>query len=449
MSPIAHCVSYPKSGRTWLRYMLGHLLDNDTIIYHHDGFEFNDGARPPHDFSLQRRLQQYPSSFRMIYIDRDPRDVMVSLYHQVTGRFADYFEYQGNLSDFIRDDYFGAEVLNKFRAMWSEILVQRPFLHLSYEQMHRDPVAVLDRVMNYLGYEIPIERIWSAVDAGHIDNMRAVEMEGNFPKPWLRPRQGHTKVRKGKVGGYREEMKGSDIAYLDSLFASRTNINTGQKAHAINSPVYSSKPKPERDTDSKNVEADMAYIKKLVGGCSDNEVQYLADLAEKQVDKGCVVEIGSYRGKSALAFRYGMLRAEPQIPKPLIYCIDPHAVFEGVYGGKYGAQDRAEFYRIMLETKGYEDIALVNLNGADVGAAWKRKIGLLFIDGDHSYEGVKKDIEAWLPACDEDTLILFDDAVDPQIGPYKVIKEYVEKAKIKEHSRCGKIIAFTVVPQTG
>src|SRR5262245_27338651 len=104
----AQCISFPKSGRTWLRYMLTVLGHEGAVAFQHDGFEFNDGALPAHDFSLERRLAQYGVGDKIIYMDRDPRDVIVSLYYQVTGRFRDFFGYQGDVSAFIRDPYFGA-----------------------------------------------------------------------------------------------------------------------------------------------------------------------------------------------------------------------------------------------------------------------------------------------------------------------------------------------------
>jgi len=219
VKPIATCISYPKSGRTWLRYMLLQLIHEDDIKYHHDGFEFNDGALPAHNFDLDARLKKYSQGQKLVYLDRDPRDVMVSLFHQVTGRFSDFFNYGGTLSDFLRDDYFGALNLKKFREMWFTVLVNRPFLHISYEQLHRNPVLVLDRVVKYLELDVSLTNIVTAVSAGDIKKMKSLELSADFSEPWLRPRNGHTKVRKGEVGGFRSELCEQDIDYLNSIFA--------------------------------------------------------------------------------------------------------------------------------------------------------------------------------------------------------------------------------------
>ncbi len=216
--PIPQFVSYPKSGRSWIRFMLARLDAHRDVRFHHDGFEFNDGARPPHDFNLAARLERYPEAARLIYLERDPRDVMVSLYHQVTGRFRSFFDYSGSLGEFIRDDYFGAPNLARFRAMWAEIIAVRGFLRLRYEDCHADPLAVLCRVVDYCGIEAAPAALEAAVEAARIDKMRALECAGTFPEPWLRPKNGHPKVREGKVGGYREAFSAEDIAWLDRVF---------------------------------------------------------------------------------------------------------------------------------------------------------------------------------------------------------------------------------------
>ena len=65
-----HFVSYPKSGRTWVRYILRQLGIDNLVVFHHDGFEFNDGKRPPHDFDLVRRKQTYACIDKVIHLSR-------------------------------------------------------------------------------------------------------------------------------------------------------------------------------------------------------------------------------------------------------------------------------------------------------------------------------------------------------------------------------------------
>ena len=215
-----HFVSYPKSGRTWIRYILVQLGVDDQILFHHDGFEFNDGSLPPHNFDLSQRLEKYARVEKLVYLERDPRDVMVSLYFQITGRFKDFFGYKGSLSEFIRDDYFGAGNLRHFRAMWKEFTDKQQFLTISYEECHRDTVKTLDKILNYYGFKIDAPQLVDAIKNADFSRMKQLEESGSFPHPWLQPRQGSPKVRQGKVGGFRDVLNADDIRYLDDIYFS-------------------------------------------------------------------------------------------------------------------------------------------------------------------------------------------------------------------------------------
>lgn len=216
---IRHFISYPKSGRTWIRYILVQLGCEPSISFHHDQFEFNDGARPAHDFGFAGRLERYRQVDRLVYLERDPRDVMVSLYFQVTGRFQDFFGYQGNLSEFIRDDYFGAHNLHRFRSMWAELCARLGFHRISYEACHADMESTVAGLVAYYGFEVEPARIREAVANAAFGRMQQLEQSAEFPQPWLRPRQGALKVRRGKVGGFRDTLAAEDISYLDHVFS--------------------------------------------------------------------------------------------------------------------------------------------------------------------------------------------------------------------------------------
>lgn len=211
-------ISYPKSGRTWLRYMLVQLGQASNVHFHHDGFEFNDGRKPPLNFDKKARLTRYTDADRIIHLRRDPRDVMVSLYHQVTGRFQDFFDYHGSISDFIRDPYFGAHNLAQAHAMWQEIATIRGFLTITYEDCHQDAVGVLQRALDYWGLSVDRAAVERAVEASSFEKMRQIEDAGTFADPWLQKRNGAPKVRRGLVGSFRIELNEPDIKFLNEVF---------------------------------------------------------------------------------------------------------------------------------------------------------------------------------------------------------------------------------------
>lgn len=190
----------------------------DHIIFHHAGFEFNDGAKPAHNFDYRKTLKKYSSGDRVVYLARDPRDLMVSLFFQITGRFQDFFNYSGDISAFIRDDYFGAHNLKKFQDLWDRICLERGYLKVTYEECRLDMKELLARIGDYYGFAFQEQGLRNAVELSAFDKMKELEASERFPQPWLRPRNDSLKVRRGLVGGYRDYLDEKDIIFLNDMF---------------------------------------------------------------------------------------------------------------------------------------------------------------------------------------------------------------------------------------
>ncbi len=216
-------ISFPKSGRTWLRYGL-HLAGYDSISFEHDGFEYNDGAKPPLNFDCAKRLAHYSGVDRIIYVERGTHDTIVSLFHQITGRFKDFFAYEGTISEFLRDPYFGVENLIRFQLMWRELASDLPVLTIRYEDMSKDYAAVLQKTSAHFELGLSKETCAQIASLATFEAMKQVEQEYSFKQPWLQPRLGAPKVRLGRIGGYRESLSSDDIAFIDETMH-RLGIN--------------------------------------------------------------------------------------------------------------------------------------------------------------------------------------------------------------------------------
>jgi Sulfotransferase domain len=212
-------VSYPKSGRSWIRYIL-HLLALEKLIhFHHDGCEFSDPARPPLALDFAARLRSCSNSGRIVYLRRDPHDVMVSLYFQIKGRMRDVFDFPGDISAFIRDEYFGAANLLEFDRQWRELCRRGLALCISYEECHEDIAGVIRKILTWYDLNASDQELQVACEAATLSKMRAVELSGKFGEPWLLPRNGATKTRRGIVGGYADSLPAADITFLEQLLA--------------------------------------------------------------------------------------------------------------------------------------------------------------------------------------------------------------------------------------
>jgi hypothetical protein len=211
-------ISYPKSGRSWIRYVL-HLLGLDNRVhFHHDGCEFSDPSKPPLALDFDARRNNYGNGGRIVYMNRDPRDVMVSLYFQVKGRMRDVFDFKGDISAFIRDEYFGAANLLEFDRQWRELSRRGLALCVTYESCHENLGGVIRKILTWYDLDVSDHALRAACDGAGFQEMRAVELGGDFGEPWLRPRNGAAKTRRGIVGGYTDSLSPADIAFLEQLF---------------------------------------------------------------------------------------------------------------------------------------------------------------------------------------------------------------------------------------
>ena len=78
------------------------------------------------------------------------------------------------------------------------------------------------------------------------------------------------------------------------------------------------------------------------------------------------------------------------------------------------------------------------MSSKTVAQVWRQrgmpKIYVLFIDGDHSYEGCKTDIDSWYPHMAENGVMLFHDCDESSPGVMQAVAEFVitQKNKIKK-----------------
>jgi predicted O-methyltransferase YrrM len=126
--------------------------------------------------------------------------------------------------------------------------------------------------------------------------------------------------------------------------------------------------------------------------------------ASRMPTDGTIVEVGSYHGKSAVNLAYAVRKRGGNAR---IYCVDTWRNENIEF-----ARNVDVYQRFLDNTSTYHSI-ITTLRGRseDVGTAWdKGPIDVLFIDGDHSFEGVTKDIRAWVPHVKRGGLLLFHDS---------------------------------------
>jgi predicted O-methyltransferase YrrM len=154
------------------------------------------------------------------------------------------------------------------------------------------------------------------------------------------------------------------------------------------------------------------------------------------VSAGCIVEVGSFRGRSTVALCAGS-SAGAKVP---VYAVEPHEHFTGTKGGVYGPGDRKAFFRTMLATKMTAVVRLLNTSSELVTANWNQKVSLLFIDGDRREESVRRDFLSWAPHLADQAVVIFRDAQEQ--GPAKVIAAHITMGVLAPEAVFGSLRSF-------
>ncbi|KKO20370.1 MAG: class I SAM-dependent methyltransferase [Candidatus Brocadia sp.] len=142
-------------------------------------------------------------------------------------------------------------------------------------------------------------------------------------------------------------------------------------------------------------------------------------------NKAIVVEIGSYLGASTVFLASAIKDRDGHI-----YCVDTWSN-EAMSEGK-----RDTFDEFLKNTGSMKDF-ITPLKGysVEVAKTFNKGIDLLFIDGDHSYEATKSDVENWVPKVKDCGIIIFHD-IGWAEGVKRVVNEFKSKFQYRR-THCG------------
>ncbi len=236
-------VSYPKSGVTWLQFMLGEIFRRHFVMtsegptirlteltarhpklprirWTHDCGDFihEDGGRPnPHRLFAYSARWSFRNK-RVVLMIRDPRDVVVSYFHQATKRSRRPMSFN-SLSAFVRDPLYGFARIIRFHELWyqnrntpSELVVVR------YESLLSGGAGLLRPLLAFMGLEVDEQLINRVYDESKPENLRKLEQKGAVEGMRIFTDDVNSlKVRKARAGTYREELSDEDIEFCNRL----------------------------------------------------------------------------------------------------------------------------------------------------------------------------------------------------------------------------------------
>jgi hypothetical protein len=228
-------VSFPKSGRTFVRAMLARLYQRRFGIDERGLLEFPTLRRAPpgvpkllftHAGDAMRgpeHVHVEPAHYagkRVVLIARQPGDIAVSRYHHLKHRSRDKARQRlaaQPLETFVWAEQGGipsiVAFLNLFASLPGVTIVR-------YEDILSAPEDSLRKIAEAIGLSVDKTDIADAVEFGTLPNLKQREREGYFTSSRLQRSRGGDersgKVREGSSGGYRTQLDGDAVARIDA-----------------------------------------------------------------------------------------------------------------------------------------------------------------------------------------------------------------------------------------
>jgi len=210
-------LSYPRSGRTWLRLML-HDLGVDPRFTHAGAKKM----RQSEPASINADIPAFRSK-RILFLLRDPRDTVVSHYHHCIRQKS----FAGTLPDFVRGAATGFERILAFNTGWLEAHdTFRGFGAVRYEDMRTSPDAHLAAIITFLGCgRGDGDSIARAVASHDFETMRRMEqsgeLHGRFGNRFTASGDGDNQriVRRGRISSHEDELAPAEQDFCRELLA--------------------------------------------------------------------------------------------------------------------------------------------------------------------------------------------------------------------------------------
>lgn len=216
-------VSYPKSGNTWVRALIANIISPGLSLSDMEKLIPNIYASSPRDlskayiFSFGGRVIKSHEAFRpfygkMIYIYRDPRDVMISYFYYLKkkGRFSESSYGLEDFSDpFVDGKLDRSGKLDRYGTWYQNVkswkeLKNDKILFLSYESLLKNTKHEFKRILEFIGEQVESNSVDRAVSLCSLDLLR--DKEVSIGNNWRENKSCNKNVnffRKGEAGQWR------------------------------------------------------------------------------------------------------------------------------------------------------------------------------------------------------------------------------------------------------
>lgn len=253
----ATIVSYPKSGKTWIAYLLTNYIARQLGFT--ELFERLTGEGGLRTFAPESRrgylgavaarrgidrwapLIRFmhqdslgypyfapktlgaPGTDRHILLVRDPRDVLVSHFHHVIIKNRGVFDAHRDkphlaadteIGEFIRSEFLGIRHVLAYYAGWSRWAAANSAPVVHYEDFVAEPKPALAQLLAALGVsQVSDDLVAEAVAAASFERLQTAERSAQMERG-REDEASSRRMRRGRAGGYVDEVSDEDAAFM-------------------------------------------------------------------------------------------------------------------------------------------------------------------------------------------------------------------------------------------
>ena len=154
------------------------------------------------------------------------------------------------------------------------------------------------------------------------------------------------------------------------------------------------------------------------GHLSDHEVDFLTLAGVVPAAKGAILEIGSFKGKSTVVLAKAAKHAGGAHTE--LWACDPFTSPTTTCPDLAEASSFPAFERNLRSANVTDDVKVFQDFSDQLAVTWNTPLRLLWIDGDHTFEGAKKDFENFSPWLVDGAIVAFHDTLHSHDGPCRV-----------------------------
>lgn len=225
-------VTYPRSGTTWATFFLANVLRSrlsdqvnlKTIVesvpdvneeyFGRGSLATYETLRDPRIFSVHAQCD--PAFRKVVYLLRDPRDVMVSYWH--FRRLTDP-KFGLTLAQFVYTDNHWPCPWDEHVAGWLLRNEHPDLLVVRYEEMREDTIGIVGRILDFVGLRTEKNFLESAIRASRFENMQALEKKHGFSLIGDEGLRDERFVRRGQIGGWQDELDDASLRILEDKYS--------------------------------------------------------------------------------------------------------------------------------------------------------------------------------------------------------------------------------------